>query len=50
MNLFYQIIVINVKKKKKKAGRKKGSVLFNDALTHLITVIWRHTYGKGPLR
>ena len=32
-------------------GRKEGNVLFNDALnTFLFTVIWRRTYGKGPLR
>ena len=32
-------------------GRKKGNVLFNDALnTFYFTVIWRQTYGKGPLR
>ena len=32
-------------------GRKEGNVLFNDALnTFLFTVIWRHTYGKGPIR
>ena len=33
-----------------KEGR---SVLFNDALNtfyFLFTVIWRRTYGKGPLR
>ena len=31
-------------------GRKEGHVLFNDALnTFLFTVIWRQTYGKGPL-
>ena len=29
---------------------KEGNVLFNDALnTFLFTVIWRRTYGKGPL-
>ena len=33
------------------SGRKEGNVLFNDALnTFYITVIWRRTYGKGPLR
>ena len=33
------------------ATRKEGNVLFNDALnTFYFTVIWRHTYGKGPLR
>ena len=27
----------------------EGNVLFNDALnTFYFTVIWRHTYGKGP--
>ena len=32
-------------------GRKEGNVLFNDAFnTFLFTVIWRRTYGKGPLR
>ena len=31
--------------------RKEGNVLFNDALnTFYYTVIWRRTYGKGPLR
>ena len=31
--------------------RKEGNVLFNDALEHILfTVIWRLTYGKGPLR
>ena len=32
--------------------KKEGNVLFKDALTQhiLFTVIWRHTYGKGPLR
>ena len=30
---------------------KEGNVLFNDALnTFHSTVIWRRTYGKGPLR
>ena len=30
---------------------KEGNVLFNDALnTFYFTVIWRRTYGKGPLR
>ena len=30
--------------------RKEGNVLFNDALnTFYFTVIWRRTYGKGPL-
>ena len=32
-------------------GRKKGNVLFNDALnTFYFTVIWRLTYGKGAFR
>ena len=32
-------------------GRKEGNILFNDALnTFYFTVIWRRTYGKGPLR
>ena len=32
------------------SGRKKeGNVLFNDAL-NIFTVIWRQTYGEGPLR
>ena len=32
-------------------ARKEGNVLFNDALnTFYFTVIWRRTYGKGPLR
>ena len=33
-------------------GRKEGrKCLFNDALnTFYFTVIWRQTYGKGPLR
>ena len=32
-------------------GRMEGNVLFNDALnTFYFTVIWRRTYGKGPLR
>ena len=31
------------------SGRKEGNVLFNDAHI-LFTVIWRRTYGKGPLR
>ena len=32
-------------------GRKEGNVLFNNALnTFYFTVIWRRTYGKGPLR
>ena len=31
--------------------RKEGNVLFNDTLnTFYFTVIWRRTYGKGPLR
>ena len=38
----------------RKEGKKegKGNVLFNDALNTFIlfTVIWRQTYGKGPLR
>ena len=29
--------------------REMGNVLFNDAL-NIFTVIWRRTYGKGPLR
>ena len=29
---------------------KEGNVLYNDALnTFYFTVIWRRTYGKGPL-
>ena len=29
----------------------EGNVLFNDTLNAFyFTVIWRHTYGKGPLR
>ena len=28
--------------------REEGSVLFNDALNILFTVIWHQTYGKGP--
>ena len=29
---------------------KEGNVLFNDALnTFYFTLIWRRTYGKGPL-
>ena len=29
----------------------EGYVLFNEALnTFVFTVIWRQTYGKGPLR
>ena len=39
------------KKRRKKEYRKEGNVLFNDALnTFYFTVIWRRTYGKGPLR
>ena len=31
--------------------RKEGNVLFNDDLnTFYFMVIWRQTYGKGPLR
>ena len=31
--------------------KKEGNVLFNNALnTFYFTVIWRRTYGKGPLR
>ena len=30
--------------------RKKGNVLFNDALNTFYLVIWHRTYGKGPLR
>ena len=31
-------------------GRKEENVLFNDALNiFYFTVIWRQTYGKGPL-
>ena len=31
-------------------ARKEGNVLFNDTLnTFYFTVIWRRTYGKGPL-
>ena len=34
-----------------RCGTKEGNVLFNDALnTFYFTVIWRQTYGKGPLR
>ena len=30
---------------------KEGNALFNDALNKFnFTVIWRCTYGKGPLR
>ena len=31
-------------------GRKEGNVLFNHALNTFYLVIWRQTYGKGPLR
>ena len=31
-------------------GRKEGNVLFNDTLNTFYLVIWRQTYGKGPLR
>ena len=32
-------------------SNKEENVLSNDALnTFLFTVIWRRTYGKGPLR
>ena len=32
-------------------GRKEGNVLFNDTLnTFHFTVIWRQTYGRGPLK
>ena len=32
-------------------GRKEVNDLFNDALNiFYFTVIWRRTYGKGPLR
>ena len=31
-------------------GRKQGNVLFNDVLdTFYFTVIFRNTYGKGPI-
>ena len=30
--------------------KNEGNVIFNDALNILFTVIWRWTYGKGPLR
>ena len=30
--------------------REEGNVLFIDAFNILFMVIWRHTYGKGPLR
>ena len=31
--------------------KEEGNVLFNDARnTFYFTVIWRQTYGKGPLR
>ena len=33
------------------SANEEGNVLVNDALnTFYFTVIWRHTYGKGPLR
>ena len=28
---------------------KEGNILFNNALNTLFTVIWRWTFGKGPL-
>ena len=31
-------------------GRKEGSVLLKTHSTHLVTVIWRRTYGEGPFR
>ena len=40
-----------VRNRLRENGRKEGNVLFNNALnTFYFTVIWRRTYGKGPLR
>ena len=34
-----------------RTGKEGRKCLFNDALnTFYFTVIWRRTYGKGPLR
>ena len=44
--LYYQAISRQVC-----SNRKEGNVLFNNALNiFYFTVIWRRTYGKGPLR
>ena len=38
-----------MREREREREREKGNVLFNDALnTFLFTVIWHHTYGKGP--
>ena len=44
--------VCDVRLEQIRTGRQEGNVfLFNDALnTFYFTVIWRRTYGKGPLR
>ena len=35
----------------KTTGMKEGSALFKRRTQHILfTVIWRRTYGKGPLR
>ena len=44
--------VCDVRLEQIRTGRQEGNIfLFNDALnTFYFTVIWRRTYGKGPLR
>ena len=51
-NIYIFDKIIFVKSKlQKQIGRKEGNVLFNDTLnTFYFTVIWRRTYGKGPLK
>ena len=52
LDVKFQIVVADrLGHQSKKEGRKEGNVFFNDALnTFYFTVIWRRTYGKGPLR
>ena len=50
---FYPVILAceYMRKTHNKLDRKEANVLFNNALQHILfTVIWRQTYGKGPLR
>ena len=48
LDTFIIIVIINFFFRGR--GRKEGHVSFNDALnTFYFTVIWRQTYGKGPL-
>ena len=51
IKISYEFIYITHRDRVCVREREEGNVLFNDVFnTFYFTVIWRRTYGKGPLK